>query len=454
MPCFSARQPAVRLALAVTLYTCIATLPSASAQTTQQAPGEASIQALLNKLASDDWAERHEAQARLAAMAEVAEPQLRKAAHDSDDAEVRTRCHAALAQIYDNRLIGPTLITLESTAIDPQTACAELARQLDVTLELRDRTLWDRGIPKLAIIADRKPLWDVVRELRTQCGLDLEPAGSNRLAIVVVPEAQRATQTSTHGPFRVRAARITRSAAIDLTGLVGAGAGASSEFTITVNVQAEPKLSVARGSRLARLELAEDENGVSLLPAEGGPVFPVNRVSAGDTMRPGTAWWPAMGRLQYPAAGAGKRIARLKGSASCALLVHAETIEIPNVVNVQNVVKEVGGTQLTIKAARRVGACYEVQVSGPRAFAGLEAMQGFRGQPATTEGARLLLMPQGTELPLQGRRASMTPQGVDVTFRFGAANAPADAEVKLLWQVATDVRNVEIPFEFTDLPLP
>src|SRR4051812_32788991 len=54
------------------------------------------IEALLIRLASDDWSTRAAAQTRLVALAELAEPRLKRAAHDSEDAEVRARCDAAL----------------------------------------------------------------------------------------------------------------------------------------------------------------------------------------------------------------------------------------------------------------------------------------------------------------------------------------------------------------------
>jgi hypothetical protein len=37
---------------------------------------------------------------------------------------------------------------------------------------------------------------------------------------------------------------------------------------------------------------------------------------------------------------------------------------------------------------------------------------------------------------------------------YAAGPVAPNAEMKLVWQVATDVRDIEIPFEFTDLPMP
>jgi hypothetical protein len=298
MPC-----PRIRLVVIVILPALVIALGTvAQGQATRPAPpDDADVRALLDKLASDDWAERHDAQARLAAMAEAAEPTLRRASRDSKDAEVAARCDAALAQICEDRLIGATPITLRGDAITPQAAVAEIARQMNLALEPKDPNLWHRDLAPLSLELERRPFWEVMRELRAQCGLDVEPSGT-RLAIVSVPPARLSQQTSVSGPFRVRPARIARAAAIDLA----SGAGGVSEFTFTVMVQAEPKLNITRGSRLARLDVAEDEDGVSLLPpADEVSVSLANRMTTGDSMRPGITWWPATARLVVAGGGAG-----------------------------------------------------------------------------------------------------------------------------------------------------
>jgi hypothetical protein len=162
----------------------------------------------------------------------------------------------------------------------------------------------------------------------------------------------------------VRPARIARSAAIEFA--TGAARNGTSEFTITVTVQAEPKLNLMRGSRIARLTVAEDEDGVSLLPpSDEAPPTVVSRTTTADTVRPGIAWWPATARLDYPAGGTSRRLARLRGTTSATLLVHAETIEVPDALSAKNLVKEVAGAPIVIKSCQRVGSQYEVKVAGP-----------------------------------------------------------------------------------------
>jgi hypothetical protein len=186
MPC-----PRIRLVVIVILPALVIALGTvAQGQATRPAPpDDADVRALLDKLASDDWVERHDAQARLAAMAEAAEPTLRRASRDSKDAEVAARCDAALAQICEDRLIGATPITLRGDAITPQAAVAEIARQMNLALEPKDPNLWHRDLAPLSLELERRPFWEVMRELRAQCGLDVEPSGT-RLAIVSVPPAR------------------------------------------------------------------------------------------------------------------------------------------------------------------------------------------------------------------------------------------------------------------------
>src|SRR5688572_11469847 len=87
------------------------TVPASStAPATNPALLEADVEALIKQLGNDDWPTRMAAQNRLASLGELAEPRLKMAARDSDDAEVRARAEAALHAIADSRLDGPPLI--------------------------------------------------------------------------------------------------------------------------------------------------------------------------------------------------------------------------------------------------------------------------------------------------------------------------------------------------------
>jgi len=451
---------------------------AASAPATNPAELEAEIDALLKQLASDDWPVRIAAQNRLASLGELAEARLKRAASESDDAEVRARCEAALHQIGENRMSGPTLITMNVFNVNPQIAFGEIARQVGTEFKPQNPSLWTPQMPPVTLDVRREPLWEVIRRVREQCGLDVEP-GPGGWVVVQVPPGQDKAPTVTSGAFRVRATRIARSYAVDLT----TGGLAQNEFVVHLLLQAEPKLKISGASPAAKLDAAEDENQLSLVPGVGGggagaaagvaaavgPALPPAAVLAMQNaalirgrpdmaMRQNAFEWPLAARLEYPPQGAGKRIARLKGSAACSVIVRTEMIEVPDLLNAANITHEAGGTSLTVRSCRKVGEQYEVllTVSGDAVAAGPQVFMQ-RGPRASNQGMIRVLEGTGRELVQQGmpRISSMNNGRMDLTIKF-AAQAPlmVASPLKLMWQVPAEVREVDVPFEFIDLPLP
>src|SRR4029450_5464252 len=103
---------------------------------------------------------------------------------------------------------------------------------------------------------------------------------------------------------------------------------------VVLRVRREPKIRVNRNTGSAKVEAAEDENGVSLAAASDARAGVMQRAMVLNdlpTGRTSATGWPVMLRLAYPAEGAGHRIARLKGTTSCGLLVRSDTLEVPNV---------------------------------------------------------------------------------------------------------------------------
>ncbi|MGB7161177.1 MAG: hypothetical protein WBD40_24160, partial [Tepidisphaeraceae bacterium] len=240
--------------------------PASSATTQPAADVEAEIDALLVQLASEEWPARKAAQERLVALAGSAEPRLQRAARESGDAEVRTRCDAALQQIAEGRLIGPSLITLHLANVTPRVAFEELGKQAGFDLKAQSTSIWNQPLPAVSIDVDHVPFWEVVRQLREQCGLDVDAMGMSGLTVMPTAPRARNVPTCVHGPFRIRAMRLSRQIALDLA----TGNKPSNDFTVMLSVTAEPKLRITSTAGLARLDAAEDENGASLLPIGAG----------------------------------------------------------------------------------------------------------------------------------------------------------------------------------------
>ena len=459
------------------------TIPATStAPATNPASLEADVEALIKQLGNDDWPTRMAAQNRLASLGELAEPRLKIAARDSDDAEVRARAEAALHAIADNRLVGPTRITMKVFNVHPQIAFNEIARQAGFEFKSPSPLMNNPQLPPVTLDVQREPMWEVVRRVREQCGFDLEP-GPMGPVIVQIPPGPDKAPTVTSGAFRVRATRISRSYAVDLT----SGGLVVNDFAVHLALQPEPKLKIQTGAVAAKVEAAADENGLSLLPPEGAPAvagagagpgaiqvmpgMPANAAAAamqnamvlrGNVavgMRPDAAAWPVTARLEYPAQNAGKRIARLKGSTSCTVVVRTDTLEIPDVLNATNVTREAGATSITVRSCRKVGEQYELMLNVGAEGGAMAVQQLVARVGRSASGGVRLIDSTGRDLPQQGmRRMTAASNGrTDITLTFGDARVPqaaAAGPMKLMWEVPAELRDFEVPFEFIDLPLP
>src|SRR4051812_20524711 len=70
------------------------------------------VESLIRDLGADDWRARQSAQDQLVTMGPDVLERLRRAGKEAADDETRRRAEAAAAQIAENALIGPSVITM------------------------------------------------------------------------------------------------------------------------------------------------------------------------------------------------------------------------------------------------------------------------------------------------------------------------------------------------------
>ena len=432
------------------------TTPATKPTAATPKPTAADVPALIEQLGSDAWAARQAAHERLVALGAAAEEQLRRAARESADAEVRTRCDTVLAQIAEGRLIGPTLVTMHLANVSPRLAFEELGRSAGIDLGPQHASFWNVRRPNVTIDAEGVPFWEVVGQIRHQCGLDVDASGVGGL-YVMMPSGPGAP-TAVSGPFRVRATRITRTLSVDLA----TGAMPASDFSVTLSIAAEPKMRISSIGRQPKIEVAEDEHGTSLLPPgapgagpNGAPILIAARPM--DVPSRAAAVWTTAARLRYPAGGAGKRIARLRGATSCNVVIRSDTLEIPDILNASDLTRPIDGArgghdgELTVKSCRKVGDFYELKLAltAPADAAGAQVV--LKAARRGTDGVKIL-DGTGREMNAVTTNTSTSGTRTELTLRVHAPGGGAPS--KLVWQVPTDVRELEVPFEFKDLPLP
>ena len=409
------------------------------------------IAPLLQQLGADSWQKRDQAQKSLVLFGDEAAPQLQKLLASTGDEEIRTRARAALLQIDENRMAGPSYVTLDFKDTHPRKIFEALAKQAQVEFRCVPDNLWEsRNWRPVTIKIERQPFWVAMRELCEKSGLVQQYGynlGNGRCLVVGQSGGSWISAPSTVSEaFLVAATQIHRSNTVNLT----SANGQHDEFNIQFMAYGEPKLRVIQYASNVKLIEAVDDHGNSLLDDEPADVS----LSSG-----GTGSWSLYARLKYPQSNSGKRIARLKGEAFFVLQTGAHKVELPDIMSRKDVSKTIAGHRYCIKRAEQQDHYYSVQVRIDRDGRTDQEWSSLQTNLYYNNGIELRTA-DGQTLQYNGSSAvSSTGDSLEMTYQFSRYD-PIDGQPRqespltLVWEIPTDSKLVSIPFEFKDLPLP
>jgi hypothetical protein len=455
----------------------------AIAQTAPSTQPDGRVESLVAQLGDQQWAVRQAAQDQLVATGPSVVARLRAVASQTRNDEIRQRAEAAIAEINENLLTGPSLITLHLKDASVRDAFAELSRQAGTNLTPMPPELWElKTWPKINVDLEREPFWSALRAIGAQAGVELRQWNDGLRLMQSGGAGPSGGRFVVSGPFLITLTRCSRTQVIEY-GLPG-GENPSSDFAIYFSATAEPKLRVLRAAYAAKLDEATDDRGNSLVPRAGddGNDNGLHAASGVDTSRVLEAAfatgaggvWQFSARLAYPQ-NMGKRLVTLRGSVNVLLQTHVETIEIPAVLSAANTSRSAGGLRLTVTEAKKNGDRYDIIATIARdAGSGGSAIEWDRVQQSLSD--LKLIDAQGRPLLRTNLASGMGNDSVELNLSFtrgevlniGGAGAvggrirnaaneggegPTDP-VKLVWQVPTETKEVNVPFEFKDVPLP
>lgn len=418
----------------------------------------AKIETQIAQLSSDDWKARQSAMEKLVALGDDALPRLNRLANSAGDSEVRTRAGAAINQIEENRLVGMTLVTLNLHDVPAAQALAELAKQARGPLLTDPANLLLQKNPKpVSLIGDHQPLWKMLQSFAAQC--DLEVTGitqRNREIGLGLARGNADWQDKPivlSGPLLIRADQLIRISTARLR-----SHDVIQEFNIGFTVFAEPKLKVMDYSGTVKLQEVVDDKGNSLIPA-GGDVTP-NVETFGNQREGTTSRWEIGATLHYPK-GVGTKIAKFRGTTIVEVRTRSANLDFP-LSQAHNLKRTVGGLRMVVKSAD-AGRCDLTIFRDGRNDA---EWYGVRMQ--VSAGEAVLQDDKGRVVARSqnGVEADDSPDGqrMEIRLRFARdlfddgtkeSKKPAFSEAsRLVWEFPTEVRELSVPFEFRDLPIP
>jgi hypothetical protein len=412
--------------------------------TTQPVAADPRIEKFIAQLSADDWQTRQKAQDALVQYGLDIRPRLSAVLRDTRDEETRARVEAALRQIEENRITGASLITLHMKGAKPADVFAEISRQASAELRPSPVNLWEsKSFPAVDIDMERQPFWQALGDICNKFGV--APQNNMAMEMVIGDKAAAAklwgeAPSVISGPFLVVCAYINRSNSIDLNQVKNVRRNCNVQFLI----YPEPKMRVLQGTHSVRIEEAVDEKGNSLAI----PAF-VPDMSYSNT-------WPwNLNASLMPQVNSGQRIAKLRGSGRFVIQTRSEQAEIGDVQGARGVTKTVAGKRFTLKEVRKQGNQYVAMVTLYRA-GWTQSEWNYMMYPQQT--FRMVDEHNVPLMRLGNGNSGGGPDQMDIDIQFQRQNwngtENAGEPVKLIWEVPVETKEIGVPFEFTDLPLP
>lgn len=422
-------------------------------------PSVASVADLIAALSQEPWKSRERAASELVKAGEEARAPLEQVIRTTHNLDVRTSAQDALRQIDDNRIAGPSFVTLHLKDVPAKQAFEALAKQAFVDFEPWPDNLWEQGqsFPNVTLWVDRVPFWSVMKVLSERTGLGLREMNGHVRLVQGQPLNGRAHVA---GAFLVLATQIDRSQTLTI-GAADNGANpaaAEENFGLQLTALAEPKLTVLRSDGNVKIDQAVDDKGNSLVPTDAESSAQGYFGGGG-----GNGMWSLYARLHYPS-DPGTKIARFRGSVQFIVQVRSQKISIANLPAASEHTEVVRGTRITIHDFKKGdGDQYTLKLSikQPGGVAVLpagadqftwEELQSSIQTHLQVQDAR------GQSLDHRGWSSSTRNDAMEITLTFAASQStegkPTGDPVKLSWEIPVETRELIVPIEFDNLPMP
>ncbi len=346
---------------------------------------------------------------------------------------------------------GPTLITLHLKDATPQNIVKEFARVSGVAVRMYYGGL--ERAKTLSIDLENQPFWSAMRELCTLLGATPQPFSGDS-TIVLQPGAAgwAGGAMLTLSPLvSLRLSQISHTHTFKLSN-EGEGIKAVSDehsLPIVGMFLFDPKVRPLSNPMQVTITGAVDEKGVAI------------------TSEPAHAYsqMPLMSSLQIPLkwrADMGKKLVRLRGNLKCIVMSKREVWEIPDVLNAKETSKTVRGPDgdeiYTFLGVQKTGNQYQVRVKIERPQALIHPNQQPDAQQflyARRDVGRLMKLQDANGRNLGWQGGGGGDDAIVTHFaELQDAGEKSEAPQKLILEIPLEFRELEVPFELKDLPLP
>jgi hypothetical protein len=337
-------------------------------------------------------------------------------------------------------LAPATLVTLSVQQARPEDVLAELARQCGYEMRPQNEFQWQRAnLPDVTLALDHQPFWTALREVCRSAHIGLVVSGDKRFLFVPQAAGQTGLLDQPHctvGAFDLILDGVRYPKILDPV-----ASPKTPQPRLYLHLIAEPKVVLWRYSFAPEMAVAVDEQGNSLLPAKSD-LFMMSGVPFSLSV---------VQKLTLPDK-RGTKIAKFTGLLRCQVQTAAEQVEFEDILNIKDLSKELRGVRLTVKQVQEQGdGTYQARLVIDRA--GMDAEQ--YGDLVNNLLLIRLLDAEGQAFWPPFHQSLQRQERIEFQLKFSREQKePAGAPAKLIWEIPTELKEVQIPFEFTDIPLP
>jgi hypothetical protein len=339
---------------------------------------------------------------------------------------------------------GPTLISLQIQNAKPAEILERIAQQAHMTVQ-NELTAELQNQQPVSVCYEKQPLWSVLRSLssalKTNLGIEANSSFSSSESGWSVSQSEHNMDGIAYvsGPVTIVAHSIGQAVLLDANGK----ATGQQRLTIELLALVDPQIKLRDGyPRGGTIEIqTPDETALKPL----GPEW--NWVQEPKKLSPLVWSIKASARLTDPDI---RHLGKLRGELSGFVSTLAsEKWQIDNPLQAEPAKKSIDNAEFVFNNLKKTGAgnyILEIASYGP----GEEADFGW---PPRTDHDRIgsLRLLNDSGQPFFAQSWKFEKGKGEVQFRA----RPTDGNpAKLIWELPTQVGEIQVPFEFADLPLP
>lgn len=407
---------------------------------TQSSTAPAALTELVAQLSNEDAAVRDAAQTALASLEGITTDSLQRARDASTDPDVQLRLDALIVQFAENDAVGATHVTLKFENAPLRDVLNELARQARCSFTDPAQDFGNEA-PRVTIDVNNVTFWKAVAALQTAANINIFPQPDNWRVMRNFGNQLFGPNVIEAGAFLIQPMSANYQRTIGYTRNMGSG----ESFTIQMQMLTEPKIRLAQAAGQFKLTKAIDSNGNSLLGSQA--LNPFVTGVGGNQIQMAT-------QLAYPK-NPGEKIAELSGTFKLSIARRVQTISIDDFSATSKPVEQTfEGAKLTISPADATGgqpnwinASIIVETAGDNALMG-RLMNTLRQVRLVDQNNRALQMTNWLQ-PMA------SPQRTEIRISYmPIPNGEMTAPYRLILDIPTSFREVEVPFTLHDLKMP